>query len=138
MIHSIIVLTAFIIAYTIALAYIDYSKIVKDIVISKEAKVKRGGIVLMVNICLSLILYFGYSANIIVLAVYSQTIYWLAFDISLNLFRKKSIFYTSNNNRDDNDSWFDKAFHFLPNPYSGITQSLFKIILLTLCLINIL
>jgi hypothetical protein len=138
MIHSITVLTLWVAMLSIALAYIDYKKIIADVIISKEDKVKRGGIVLMINLAMAFILYSVYEANIIIIAVYSQVMYWASFDMSLNLFRGKSIFYTSNNNRDDNDSAFDKAFNWIPYPYSGIAQLLFKIILLTLCVINLL
>ena len=136
MTHSIIVLTSWVTVLSIALAYIDYRKIIADESISQYSKAKRGGIVMILNIGLGIIFNEVYGSNILIVSIYAQLIYWTVFDVSLNRMRKKSIFYTSNNNRDDNDSIFDKVFNFLPNPYSGVFQVCVKIGLIVITLIN--
>ena len=135
--YSIIIATLLIALASIGLSFLDYTKIINDVVIEKADKAKRGVIVLLVNIGLSVILSVNYNTSIVFGALYLHTIYWTVFDASLNLFRKKSILYTSNNNRDDNDSIFDKIFNFLPNPYSGVVQIIVKMVLVLFLLTHI-
>lgn len=134
MIHQITILTLMVSMASIFLAYLDYIKIINDVEITKKSKVVRGVIMLFANTCFWGILHVNYGTSPFI-ALYAQTVYWIVFDAALNRFRGKSILYTSNNNRDDNDSIFDKVFNFLPNPYSGLLQLVVKIVLIVLFLI---
>lgn len=127
MIYSITIATLFISVASIGLSFIDYTKIINDVIIQKIEKVKRGAAVLLLNTGIGVILHINYDTSIVFASLYLQTIYWIAFDLSLNLFRGKSVLYTSNNKRNDNDSIFDKVFNFLPNPYSGLLQFVVKV-----------
>lgn len=66
----------------------------------------------------------------LVFTIYFQTIHWITFDLSMNLFSKEKWNYISDNGRDDNDALTDTLFHWIPEKYSGWSQILVKVILL--------
>lgn len=132
MIGSILVMVFWITLITVFLAYLDARKIIKDVIITKARKVIRGGCMLLIGYMFGSIMHNVYYTKIIITMLFSQTLYWTIFDASLNLFRGKSLLYTSNNHRDDNDSITDKAFNW--TRHSGVLQITVKglILLFTL------
>ena len=110
----------------------DYNKIIKDIVIHLEDKFSRSMWIAIGNTAFASYISYNMVAynRMFWLLLMFQTVFWIVFDLRLNLLRGKSIWYTSNDNVDSEDSIFDSIFHIFPYPHSGRVQYLVKVIIL--------
>lgn len=129
-VHSLLVWLGLLTLATGIVTYFESEKIKHDVYISKGSKRSRSIIFFMCNMFIGILIDVNFNLDIkdtVLLVLLYHTIYWTEFDIFLNVHRKKSILYVSDNDRDDSDVWTDKIFHIFGKRYSGVVQMIVKV-----------
>lgn len=122
MIQTLIVLTAFPVGMGLFAAYIEADMINRNKYIDLQShKRVRSALIGLVNIIISLIVNQYSNTNMLILwsFLYTHSIYWLLFDIYVNVNTGKKIFYTSYNTNNKETAYSDKIFNNVFKQYSG-------------------
>jgi len=133
MLQSILVLIAFPVILSVIVGFIESNKINLNQHVSLNGwKRPRSIFIGAINLGMSIAIAIAYDSTI--LAVYSfvltHTLYWLVFDISVNMSTGKDIFYTSYGTGNKETSGLDRLFNFLFKESAGEMMAIIKLIMI--------